>query len=96
MIPTQRLHEILDRFAFVEAKMNETSDPTDIAALGREYANLRGVVETIQAWQTAQTDLEAAEEMQGAPEMAPAWHPALGAGQCSMVAGGGVGGRGSN
>ena len=70
MIPTQRLHEILDRFAFVEAKMNETSDPTDIAALGREYASLRSVVETIQNWQSAQDDMTAAEEMQADPEMA--------------------------
>ncbi len=70
MIPTQRLHEILDRFAFVEAKMNETSDPTDIAALGREYARLRSVVETIQNWQSAQDDMAAAEEMQADPEMA--------------------------
>ena len=70
MIPTQRLHEILDRFAFVETKMNETSDPTDIAALGREYASLRSVVETIQNWQSAQDEMTAAEEMQADPEMA--------------------------
>ena len=70
MIPSQRLHEILNRFSFVEAKMNETSDPTDIAALGREYASLRGVVETIQAWQVAQDDLTAAEELQADPEFA--------------------------
>ncbi|MEM7212906.1 MAG: peptide chain release factor 1 [Pseudomonadota bacterium] len=70
MIPVQRLQEILDRFAFVEAKMNEVSDATEIAALGREYASLRDVVDTINAWQTAQNDLRAAEELAADPEMA--------------------------
>ena len=70
MIPTERLDEILDRFAFVEAKMNDTSDPSEIAALGREYAGLRDVVATIQAWRTAQSDLAAAEDMLTDPEMA--------------------------
>ena len=70
MIPTERLQEILDRFAFVEAKMNDTSDPSEIAALGREYAGLRDVVATIRDWQAAQNDLKAAEEMLADPEMA--------------------------
>ena len=70
MIPTERLDEILDRFAFVEAKMNDTSDPSEIAALGREYAGLRDVVATIQAWRAAQSDLAAAEDMLTDPEMA--------------------------
>ena len=70
MIPTERLQEILDRFAFVEAKMNDTADPAEIAALGREYAGLRDVVGTIQSWQSAQSDLAAAHDMLADPEMA--------------------------
>ena len=70
MIPTERLSEILERFAFVEAKMNDTSDPTEIAALGREYAGLRDVVEKINTWNSAQSDLAAAEEMLSDAEMA--------------------------
>ncbi len=70
MIPSERLAEILDRFAFVEAKMNDTADPSEIAALGREYAGLRDVVEKIQAWQGAQADLAGAEEILADPEMA--------------------------
>ncbi len=50
MIPTGRLQDILDRFAFVEAKMNVATDAGEIARLGREYAGLRDVVETIRAW----------------------------------------------
>jgi peptide chain release factor 1 len=70
MIPTERLQEILDRFAFVEAKMSDVTDPSEIADLGREYASLRDVVEKIHAWNTAQSDLAGAEEMLTDPEMA--------------------------
>ncbi|MEM7058077.1 MAG: peptide chain release factor 1 [Pseudomonadota bacterium] len=70
MIPEDRLQEILDRFQFVEAKMNDVTDPSEIADLGREYAALRDVVETITAWQTARDDLTSAEEMLADPEMA--------------------------
>ena len=59
MIPTGRLQDILDRFAFVEAKMNVAGDPAEIAKLGREYAGLRAVVGTIRAWQMAEAELRA-------------------------------------
>ncbi len=72
MIPTGRLQDILDRFAFVEAKMNVATDAGEIARLGREYAELRDVVETIRAWQRTEADLHAAEEMLADPEMADA------------------------
>jgi peptide chain release factor 1 len=70
MIPTGRLQDILDRFEFVEAKMNVATDPAEIARLGREYAGLRDVVETIRAWRRVDADLKAAEEMLADPEMA--------------------------
>jgi peptide chain release factor 1 len=41
----------------------------DIAALGREYAELRPVVEQIRDWQQLQGDLADAEEMLADPEM---------------------------
>ncbi|MEM7190260.1 MAG: peptide chain release factor 1 [Pseudomonadota bacterium] len=70
MIPTERLQEILDRFAFVEAKMNDTTDAEEIAQLGREYASLRDVVSHIEAWQGAEAALSDAREMLQDPEMA--------------------------
>ncbi len=63
MIPAQRMHEILDRFAYVEARMNVETDPAEIARLGRDYAELEPVVATIREWQTAQAELEAARGM---------------------------------
>ena len=70
MIPTERLQEILDRFSFVEAKMSEVTDPDEIAKLGREYAGLRDVVATIEAWKAAQSDFQAAQELLSDTEMA--------------------------
>jgi len=63
MIPARKLQEILDRFAFIEAKMAEVTDPAEIAQLGRDYAGLQPVVATIRDWQEAQAGLAAAREL---------------------------------
>ena len=73
MIPAQRMQEILDRFAFIEAKMNTMSgsgtDPAEIAQLGRDYSGLQPVVATIRDWQRAEADLAAAREMLDDPDL---------------------------
>ena len=70
MIAPEKLDDILNRFAYVEARMNEVTDPSEIASLGREYAGLRVVVETIHAYRAVETDLASAEDMLSDPEMA--------------------------
>jgi peptide chain release factor 1 len=69
MIPVQRMQEILERFAFVEAKMATVTDSTEIAQLGRDYSGLQPVVATIRDWQGCQADLAAAREMLDDPDM---------------------------
>jgi peptide chain release factor 1 len=69
MIPVQRMQEILDRFAFIEAKMAEVTDSAEIAQLGRDYAALQPVVTTIREWQEAEAELAAAREILADPEM---------------------------
>ena len=69
MIPTARLDEILQRFAYLEARMNEARDPSEIAALGRDYAELRPVVETIRAWRALEEELASARAMLDDPEL---------------------------
>lgn len=49
--------------------MSEGATGDDFAALGREYAELRPVVEQISAYQSLLSDIEGAEEMLGDPEM---------------------------
>ncbi|WP_435311438.1 peptide chain release factor 1 [Primorskyibacter sedentarius] len=67
MVPADRLAQISERFEFLEAKMAQGDG--DIAALGREYAELRPVVEQIRAYEKLQADLAEAEEMLSDPDM---------------------------
>ncbi|MEM6904781.1 MAG: peptide chain release factor 1 [Pseudomonadota bacterium] len=71
MIPESRLQEILDRFAYLEARMNEVTDPAEIAQLSRDYAGLRDVVAVIQDWQAAEAALADARELLDDPDMGP-------------------------
>lgn len=47
MIPEERLHQITQRFQYLEAAMAEGADGADIAALAKEYSDLRPVVDQI-------------------------------------------------
>jgi peptide chain release factor 1 len=69
MIPIHKLEQIKQRFAYLEAKMSEGSAGDDFAALSKEYADLRPVVEKIQSYQTLLSDIAEAEEMMSDPEM---------------------------
>lgn len=67
MIAQDRLRQITERFQYLEAMMAEGGG--DIAALGREYAELRPVVEEIVAYTRLRDDIAEAEAMLDDPEM---------------------------
>ncbi|EIE52964.1 peptide chain release factor 1 [Citreicella sp. 357] len=67
MIPADRLRQILERFEYLEARMADGSG--DIAALGREYSELRPVVDQITDWMRLQDNLADARAMLDDPEM---------------------------
>ncbi|WP_120501611.1 peptide chain release factor 1 [Roseovarius sp. EL26] len=67
MVPFDRLMEINRRFEFLEAQMAEGSG--DIAQLGREYAELRPVVDKIRAYQDLLDGIEGAKALLDDPEM---------------------------
>ncbi|MGH1425244.1 MAG: peptide chain release factor 1 [Pseudooceanicola sp.] len=67
MISHDRLRKISERFEYIEARMSEGGG--DIAALGREYSDLRPVVDQIREWQSLRDDLDEAEAMLDDPEM---------------------------
>ncbi|HKK85875.1 MAG TPA: peptide chain release factor 1 [Roseovarius sp.] len=67
MVPLDRLNEIVQRFEYIEAQMNAGGG--DIAQLGREYAELRPVVEEIRAYNQTVEDIEGARAMLDDPEM---------------------------
>ena len=70
MIPLDRLEQISQRFQFLEASMSSGSDGADFAALAKEYADLRPVVEQIEAYMQLLRDLDEAQVMLADPEMA--------------------------
>ena len=45
MIPHERLDQIRARFEYLEARLNAGAAVADLAALSREYAGLKPVVE---------------------------------------------------
>ncbi|MEI4263582.1 peptide chain release factor 1 [Roseovarius sp. D0-M9] len=71
MVPRDRLEQIVQRFEFLEAKMSAgmSAGGGDIAALGREYAELRPVVEEIRLYKALMDETEAARAMLDDPEM---------------------------
>ncbi|MEI4195212.1 peptide chain release factor 1 [Roseovarius sp. E0-M6] len=67
MLPQDRLIQIIERFEYLEAAMAEGSG--DIAQLGREYAELRPVVEEIRAYEAAREAIAQARALLDDPEM---------------------------
>ncbi len=67
MALSDRLAEIAHRFEYVEAQMGEGQG--DIAALGREYAELKPVADEIAVWRRLSDDIAGAQAMLGDPEM---------------------------
>uniref|UniRef100_UPI0040478532 peptide chain release factor 1 n=1 Tax=Yoonia sp. TaxID=2212373 RepID=UPI0040478532 len=69
MIAPDKIAQIIDRFQFLEAKMATGDMGAQIAALGREYAELRPVVETVMAYRDLVDQMDQAKEMLRDPEM---------------------------
>ncbi len=68
MVPLEKLAQITERFEFIEACMADGTG--DIAALGKEYSDLRPVVAEIVEYRQILADLDEAEAMLADPEMA--------------------------
>ena len=68
MVPLDKLAQITERFEFIEASMSAGSG--DIAALGKEYSDLRPVVAEIAEYRQILDDIAEAETMLSDPEMA--------------------------
>ena len=69
MVPEERLEQILQRFQYLEAAMADGAGGGDIAALAKEYSDLRLVAEQVTAYRKLQSDLEEAEAMLADPDM---------------------------
>ncbi len=68
LIADERLQEILDRHAYLEARLESLTDPGEIARVSRDYAGLREVVAAIGAWRRLRDELAEARAMLADPE----------------------------
>jgi len=71
MIPSDKLDQITQRFAYIEARLAEGPPADELAALSREYAEIRPVAETVAAYRDQLTQIGEAEAMLDDPDMAP-------------------------
>jgi len=70
-IPDIKLAQVVDRFEQIEARMGATTDSTEIVQLGKDYAELRPVVEGVRALQSVRSEMEDLQVMLDDPEMGP-------------------------
>jgi len=68
-IPDIKLAQVVDRFEQIEARMGATTDSTEIVQLGKDYAELRPVVEGVRALQSVRSEMEDLKAMLDDPEM---------------------------
>jgi len=69
MIAEARLHDIRARFEFLEAKLASGAAGDEIASISREYAGLKPVIATIEAYRALAAAKSEAEAMLADPEM---------------------------
>jgi len=69
MVPLEKLSAITERFEFLEARMADGLSGDEIAKIGREYAELKPVVEEILQYRQLLDDIAEAEAMMGDADM---------------------------
>jgi len=70
MVPEERLEQITRRFGFLEAKLSQGAEASEIADLSREYSDLKPVVAQIAEWTRLRDETAEAETMLQDPDMA--------------------------
>lgn len=69
MVSDEKLAQIRGRYEFLEARMSEGASAGELASLGREYAELRPVVEAIDRYRALVQERAEAERLKADPEM---------------------------
>jgi len=69
MIPDHTIDQILQNFAYLEARLSEVTAPEELATLSRDYAALKPVVEQAQSYRQMLASIADAEALLDDPEM---------------------------
>ena len=70
MIARDKIHQIVQRFEYLEAKLGTGLAPDELASLSKEYSDLKSVAEHARAYLSALDEREAASAILDDPEMA--------------------------
>ncbi len=68
-IPDQKLAQVVDRFEHIEARMGATMDGDEIVQLGKDYAELKPIVEGVRKLQSLRSEMDDLEVLFDDPEM---------------------------
>ena len=68
-IPNIKLVQVVDRFEQIESRLGVATDSTEIVQLGKDYAELKPVVEGVRKLQSIRDDIDELEIMLDDPEM---------------------------
>ena len=69
MVPVDKLQLIQQRFKYLEAKMNDGVSGDEIAKLGREYSDLKPVIDSIEEYFQTLEEVQDASDMLEDPDM---------------------------
>lgn len=69
MVPVDKLQLIQQRFQYLEAKMNDGVSGDEIAKLGREYSDLKPVIDSIEEYFQTLEEIQDATNMLDDPDM---------------------------
>ena len=69
MVPVDKLQLIQQRFKYLEAKMNDGVSGDEIAKLGREYSDLKPVIDSIEEYFQTLEEVQDATDMLEDPDM---------------------------
>jgi peptide chain release factor 1 len=69
MLSQDRLHQITDRFEYLEARLNADPAAGEIARISREYSELKPVADQVAAYQRLFTEIAETEAMLADPDM---------------------------
>ena len=69
MIPNDRLEVLIQRFEFIQAKLNDNPDLRDLKVLGQEYSELKPIIENIREFNKLNVSLEDSKLLLNDPDM---------------------------
>lgn len=69
MVPLEKLAQITQRFEYLEARLNAGAAPAEIAAISREYSDLKPVADQVSAYVQSLRDLDEAQALLSDPDM---------------------------